>query len=95
MIHQYNGGYEIPDSPVYLFPENVSNFPEYPHSNGADPRILGRIVNNNHQPPHHHKLWLKIPRVLPNQKERFEKEDIFKRNSGKSEVNDLLGVSKY
>lgn len=33
------------------------------------------------------RLFFKMPRVVPKQKERFEEEDIFKRNTREQEVS--------
>ena len=33
------------------------------------------------------RVYFKIPRVLPNQREKFDTEEIFRQNSQKCEVN--------
>ena len=33
------------------------------------------------------RVYFKLPRVFPNQRERFESEDIFRQNAIKSEVS--------
>ena len=35
------------------------------------------------------RVYFKIPRVIPNQKERFDSEDIFRQNAQKCEVTIL------
>ena len=51
-------------------------------------------------PPHGHdpsmaamrpsRLFFKMPRVVPKQAERFEEEDIFKRNTREQEVGSMI-----
>ena len=35
------------------------------------------------------RVYFKLPRVFPNQRERFESEDIFRQNALKSEVSEV------
>ena len=39
------------------------------------------------------RVYFKIPRVVPNQKERFDNEEIFRQNAQKCEVT-ILNIMK-
>ena len=41
------------------------------------------------------RLYFKIPRVLPHQREKFETEELFRQNSQKSEVNNCSKFRNY
>jgi hypothetical protein len=39
------------------------------------------------------RIYFKVPRVVPKQRERFEAEDIFKRNAREQEVGGIGGAN--
>ena len=45
--------------------------------------------------PHKPKLIFKMPRVVPDQKHKFENDELFRRLSRDSEVRTILGTQNY
>lgn len=74
MMISYNHGYDG-DMAV----RTASAPGHHHHSTGVYSSSLEKV----HKSP---RIFFKMPRVVPNQKERFETEDIFKKNTKDQEV---------
>ena len=75
-----------PHHPGGMPPHPAAAHPFHPHHGGLGPHPM--------EPPRPRFLF-KMPRVVPNQKEKFETEDLMKRHSREGEVRSIWGFHRF
>ena len=99
-ISHHHGTHLPPPTSLHQHPNSLPPMGPPPSAGGTHPHIPpGHFLphpHHNHLHPHHPHLGLeppkprfmfKMPRVVPNQKEKYESDDLMKRHSREGEVS--------